>query len=60
MFIFNRSLSAVLAALAVAVLIVCLDRMLESSSPAPDANIANITAEACAAPGACGMVRAGS
>ena len=60
MFIFQRSLSAVLAALAVAALIVFLDRVRESSSPAPNEGIANITAEACAVPAACGMVRAGS
>jgi hypothetical protein len=61
MFIFNRPLQAVLAGLAVAWLVVGLDRLCHppptGASHGPNANA---TRSACAAPAACGIVRAGS
>jgi hypothetical protein len=65
MFIFSRPFRAVGAGLAVALLTVCLDRACEPPDtttlalPAA-AHIAKAAAPACAARGACGIVRAGS
>jgi hypothetical protein len=65
MFIFSRPFRAVAAALAVALLTVCLDRACErpeavvAAIPAT-ASIAKAPAPACAPPAACGIVRAGS
>jgi hypothetical protein len=65
MFIFSRPFRAVAAGLAVALLTVCVDRACES----PDSAGAGLRAAApatkppppaCAAPVACGIVRAGS
>jgi hypothetical protein len=65
MFIFSRTFRAVGAGLAVALLTVCLDRACEPpAAVAADlpavASIAKAPASACAPPGACGIVRAGS
>jgi hypothetical protein len=65
MFIFSRPFRAVAAGLAVALLTVCFDRACEppeavaTALPAA-AVIAKAPAPACAAPAACGIVRAGS
>ena len=65
MFIFSRPFRAVAAGLAVSLLTVCLDRACEppdavvTALPAAAA-VAKAPAPACAAPGACGIVRAGS
>jgi hypothetical protein len=65
MFIFTRPFRAVAAALAAALLTVCLDRACEppeavaGALPAT-ASIAKAAGSACAPPGACGIVRAGS
>ena len=62
MFIFNRPFQAVAAGLGVALLVVCLDS--SCATPADAAPPHNYVAEgkspACAAPAACGIVRAGS
>ena len=61
MFIFNRPLQAVAAALGVALLIVWLDRLCPPAEPPCDgARIANATVTPCAAPGPCGILRGGS
>jgi hypothetical protein len=61
MFIFERPLQAVLAGLAVAFLIVWLDRLCHPPPTAmSDRSNANASLTACAVPGACGIVRAGS
>ena len=61
MFIFNRPFLAVLAGLAVALLTVCIDN---SCQPRDSTAGASLVAEqptpSCAAPAACGIVRAGS
>jgi len=65
MFIFSRPFRAVAAGLGVALLMVCLDRAceppngVETALPAAVAS-AKAPAPACAPPGACGIVRAGS
>jgi hypothetical protein len=65
MFIFSRPFRAVAAGLTVALLTVCLDRACEppeavvAALPAA-AVVAKAPAPACAAPAACGIVRAGS
>ena len=65
MFIFSRPFRAVAAGLGVALLTVCLDRACEppnavaTTLPAAAA-IAKAPTPACAAPAACGIVRAGS
>jgi hypothetical protein len=65
MFIFSRPFRAVAAGLSVAVLTVCLDRACAApgtgSAALPTApDTAKAAARACATPGACGIVRAGS
>jgi hypothetical protein len=61
MFIFNRPFHAVAAGLAVALLIVWLDRLSEPPAAVTgEAPAANATPAACAAPAAWGIVRAGS
>jgi len=61
MFIFERPLQAVLAGLAVAFLVVWLDRLCHPPpTGAADVPNANATLSACAVPAACGIVRAGS
>jgi hypothetical protein len=65
MFIFSRPFRAVAAGLGVALLTVCLDRACEppnavETAPRAAAAIANAPTPACAPPGACGIVRAGS
>jgi hypothetical protein len=65
MFIFsNRPFRAVAAGLGVALLTVCLDRACERNTEAAVApaavQVAKAPSSACAAPGACGIVRAGS
>jgi len=66
MFIFNRPFRAVGAGLGVALLVVCLDRVSQLPAAAAPAAAAPATASAktqrsaCAMPGACGIVRAGS
>lgn len=59
MFIFDRSLRAVAAGVAVAALVVVLERWCappeELAGP-----VAALPAETCAPPGACGIVHAGS
>jgi hypothetical protein len=65
MFIFSRPFRAVAAGLVVALLTVCLDRACEPpAAVAADfpaaASVAKAPPSACAAPGACGIVRAGS
>ncbi|MBV8306548.1 MAG: hypothetical protein JO274_03625 [Gammaproteobacteria bacterium] len=65
MFIFSRPFRAVGAGLAVALVTVLLDRACEPPAPATamlPVSAASPKAEppACAAPGACGIVRAGS
>jgi len=65
MFIFSRPFRAVAAALAVALLTVCLDRACErpeavAAAISAMAGIAKAPVSACAPPGACGIVRAGS
>jgi len=65
MFIFSRPFRAVAAGLAVALLMVCLDRACEQPAavaaalPAATA-LAKAPVSACAPPAACGIVRAGS
>ena len=65
MFIFSRPFRAVAAGLTVSLLTVYLDRACQppetvaTALPAAEA-IAKAPAPACAAPGACGIVRAGS
>jgi hypothetical protein len=65
MFIFSRPFRAVAAGLGVALLMLCLDRACEppeavaSAVPAA-AVVAKAPPPACAAPAACGIVRAGS
>jgi hypothetical protein len=65
MFIFSRPFRAVAAALAAALLTVCLDRACEPPEVAAvarpaTASIAKASGSACAPAGACGIVRAGS
>jgi len=61
MFLIERPLSAVAAALAVALLIVALDRACEPSAAAVDPPVGTQAAcAACAAHAAWGIVRAGS
>jgi hypothetical protein len=65
MFIFSRPFRAVAAGLGVALLTVCLDRACEPPATAgaalpAAATTAKAPAAACAAPVACGIVRAGS
>jgi hypothetical protein len=68
MFVFNRPFRAVAAGLGVALLTVCVDRACEPpadlSAAAPVAvhatQVADAPDSACAAPAACGIVRAGS
>jgi hypothetical protein len=61
MFIFERPLQAVLAGLAVAFLVVWLDRLCHPRPTAmPDRPNATAPLSACAVPAACGIVRAGS
>jgi hypothetical protein len=61
MFIFERSWQAVAAGLAVALLIVCLDRLCQPPSAAgDDGRAANAPCAACAVHIPCGIVRAGS
>jgi len=61
MFIFERSWQAVAAGLAVALLIVCLDRLCQPPSAAGDDDrAANAPCAACAVHIPCGIVRAGS
>jgi hypothetical protein len=59
-FLFSRPLSAVLAALALAALLVLWDSRSEAAGGGAVAGVAAPPAETCAAPGACGIVRAGS
>jgi hypothetical protein len=59
MFIFNRSLSAVAAGVAVAALVVVLERWCSPPEQAAGP-VAALPAVTCAPPGACGIVRAGS
>jgi hypothetical protein len=65
MFIFSRPFRAVAAGLGVALVTVCLDRACEppaavaAALPAA-AEVAKAAQPACAAPAACGIVRAGS
>ncbi len=60
MFIFNRPFLAVAAGLGVALLFVGLDRVRQPPATPDSARVANTTPLTCAAPGACGIVRAGS
>jgi hypothetical protein len=61
MFIFNRPVSAVAAGLAVALLTVCIDNGCQSHDNTAGASlVAEQPSAACAAPAACGIVRAGS
>jgi len=65
MFIFSRPFRAVAAGLSVAFLMLCLDRACEAPGTSSAALPAAAHAEkaqspACAAPAACGIVRAGS
>jgi len=65
MFIFSRPFRAVAAGLGVALLTVCLDRACEPPDSAAAAHsvaahLAKAPTSACAAPAACGIVRAGS
>jgi hypothetical protein len=61
MFIFNRPVSAVAAALAVALLTVCMDNSCQSRDTTAGASlVAEHATAACAAPGACGILPAGS
>jgi len=65
MFIFSRPFSAVAAGLATALLVVCIDSAchptdMSASAPVVTATVANGEFPACAAPTACGIVRAGS
>jgi len=66
MFIFNRPFRAVGAGLGVALLVVGLDRLSQPPASAaataavPAAASAKAQRSACAAPAACGIVRAGS
>ncbi len=62
MFIFNRPLQAVAAALGVALLIVWLDRLCPPAElpSGGGGRIANATAPACATPGPFGILRGGS
>jgi hypothetical protein len=64
MFIFSRPFSAVAAALATALLVVCIDSACHptdmSVSAVVTATVANGEFPACATPTACGIVRAGS
>ena len=65
MFIFSRPFRAVAAGLGVALLTVCLDRACEPPDTVTAAvpavsHVAKAQAPACAAPVACGIVRAGS
>ena len=61
MFIFPRPVSAVAAALAVALLLVVADRLCSADQPPTVAGATPASpAVACAAPPACGIVAAGS
>jgi hypothetical protein len=65
MFVFSRPFRAVAAGLGVALLTVCVDRACEppdTTSAAQHAavHVAKAPPSACAAPVACGIVRAGS
>ncbi|HKD54373.1 MAG TPA: hypothetical protein VKB72_09125 [Steroidobacteraceae bacterium] len=61
MFIFKRRLSAVTAGLAVALLTVIIDSSCQPRDSTAGASlVAEQPAPACAAQGACGIVRAGS
>ncbi|HEY6824212.1 MAG TPA: hypothetical protein VI195_07205 [Steroidobacteraceae bacterium] len=65
MFIFSRPFRAVAGGLSVALLTVCLDRACEapgtgSAALPAAAQTAKAPSPACAAPVACGIVRAGS
>ena len=61
MFIFNRPVSAVVAGLAVALLVVCIDNACQPRDNTAGASlVAERASAACAAPAACGIVRAGS
>ena len=61
MVISSRPFRAVAAALGVALLFVCLDRLSQAAEPAlTGARVANVTTAACATPAAWGIVRAGS
>jgi hypothetical protein len=61
MFIFPRPVSAVAAALAVAVLLVVVDRLCSADqTPTAAAATPATPGAACAAPPACGIVAAGS
>jgi hypothetical protein len=62
MFIFNRPFQAVAAGLGVALLVVCLDSSCATSADAAPRHIyvTEGKSPACAAPVACGIVRAGS
>jgi len=61
MFIFKRRLSAVTAGLAVALLTVIIDSSCQSHDATAGASlVAEQPPSACAAPAACGIVRAGS
>jgi hypothetical protein len=65
MFVFSRPFRAVAAGLGVALLTVCVDRACEPPDPTPAArhavvHVAKAPPSACAAPVACGIVRAGS
>lgn len=61
MFIFNRPFLAVVAGLAVALLTVCVDNSCQPRDSTAGASlVAEQPAPACAPPGACGIVRAGS
>jgi len=65
MFIFSRPFRAVAAGLGVALLTVCVDRACEPPDTTAAAHpvavhVAQAPTSACAAPVACGIVRAGS
>jgi hypothetical protein len=65
MFIFSRPFRGVAAGLAVALLMVCLDRACEPPAAVAAAlpaatSVAKAPASACAPAAACGIVRAGS
>jgi hypothetical protein len=65
MFIFSRPFRAVAGGLAVALVMVLLDRACEppaaaTAMPPAAATHEKAVARACATPGACGIVRAGS
>ena len=60
MFLIPRPLSAVVAGLAVALLMVCVDRACERQPPADQGVTAQAVCAACAGHAAWGIVRAGS